>query len=426
MGRVICISLLALLIGVPAACVVMSLDKEPLISRADEINLADFKHAQELAARYDPRRMPPDHITTVQTTSDELDTLLKGAFAGVKRVTTRVKVSQFGVIAALTVKAPIPDNPLGRYVNIRTVIAPSEEGFDITRFAVGSMEIPPSFIKPAILLGLARLVGKEKAQPILDSVRSVQVAGSEVTIAFRPPPDMVETIKTSVKQHLLVSNPEIVRRYYEKIAETMSDFPPGTRVSLTEIIRPVFRLALQRSQDLDPVRENEAALLAIAIYFGDPRFERFVGDVRPAGTNPQPQSLDHLGLNGRHDFVQHFSISMGLALTGGDTAANLIGELKEAKDSEKRSGFSFTDIGADRTGVKLAKKAISNAEAALRVQRILANTHDEEVFFPQFTDLPEGLSNDAFRRRYGDVNSRQYKRVIAEIDKRIFNTRLHR
>jgi hypothetical protein len=115
---------------------------------------------------------------------------------------------------------------------------------------------------------------------------------------------------------------------------------------------------------------------------------------------------------------------MGLTLTGGDLAANLIGELKEAKDSQNKSGFSFTDIGADRAGVMIARRAISGSTAAFRIQRILANSHSEEVFFPGFTDLPEGLSNAAFRQRYGDVNSQEYRRVIAEIDKRILRTRL--
>ena len=334
------------------------------------------------------------------------------------------KVTRFGVIAAMTAEIPIPNNPLGRYVNVRTVIAPSQHGFEISRLAVGSMEIPPFMIKPAILFGLNWLVGDGNAQPILDSVQSVRVAESTVTIAFRPPPGPVDTLKAAAKQLALVSDPELVRRYYEKIEDSMSDIPRGGRVSLIEVIRPVFQLAQKRSRKRDPIRENEAALLAIAIYFGDTRFERFVGEVRSAEAKSRRRSLDHIRLNGRHDFVQHFTISMGLTLTGGDLAANIIGELKEAKDSQGSSGFSFTDIGADRAGVKLAKRAVSGAYAAYRIQRILANSHSEDIFFPQFTDLPEGLSTAVFRQCYGDVNSEKYKRVIAEIDKRIFGTRL--
>jgi hypothetical protein len=424
MGRLFSICLFALILGIPAAFAVMSLQKEALVSKPGDINLADFKHAQKLAERYDPRKMPPELITTVQATSDELDTIFKGVFSSVKQIATRVRVTQFGVIAAMTAEVPIPNNPLGRFLNIRAVIAPSEDGFEISRFAIGSLEIPPKIVKPVILYGLNQLVGDGNGQPILDSVRSVQVAEPEVIIAFQPPAGLIETLKEAAKQYVQVSNPDIVRRYYEKIDDVIADLPRSGHVSLMEVMRPVFEMAQSRSRRLDAMRENEAALLAIAIYFGDSRFERFVGEVRSSEAKARQRSLDHFRLNGRHDFVQHFTISMGLALTGGDVAANMIGELKEAKDSEKSSGFSFTDIGADRAGVKLAKRAVSGESEALRIQQVLANSHSEDIFFPRFTDLPEGLSTAVFRQRYGDVNSREYKRVISEIDRRIFNTRV--
>jgi hypothetical protein len=74
--------------------------------------------------------------------------------------------------------------------------------------------------------------------------------------------------------------------------------------------------------------------------------------------------------------------------------------------------------------VKLAKRAISGTNLAFKIQQILANSHSEDIFFPRFTDLPEGLSTAVFQQRYGDVNSGAYRRVISEIDKRIHNTRL--
>ena len=427
MGRLLFFSLLgfiALVVGVPATVAVFSLQKEALVAKPGDVNFADFKNAQNLVERYDPRRMPPDQVTMVKATSDELDTLLKGAFSGMKQIATRVKVTRFGVIAAVSAELPLPSNPLGRFLNIRTVIAPAPDGFEITRFAVGSIEFAPSLIKPAILFGLDRLVGDGKGQRILDSIQSVQVAEPEVTIAFKPPPHLMDTLKEAAIQHASVSDPELVRRYYHEIDDLLSEIPRGRQASLIEVIRPVFQLAQSRSRKLNPIRENEAALLAIAIHFGDARFERFVGEIRSDEAKSRQRSLDHFRLNGRHDFVQHFTISIGLTLTGGDLAANLIGELKEAKDSQKSSGFSFTDIGADRAGVNLAKRAVSGENAAHRVQRILANTHSEDIFFPRFTDLPEGLSTAVFRQRYGDVNSPKYKRVIAEIDKRIFKTRL--
>ena len=88
----------------------------------------------------------------VQTTSDELDTLLKGVFSGVKQVATWVKLSRFGVIAALTPELPIPNNPLGHFVNVRTVIAPSKHGFEFSALRSGQWKSHhPSSSRPYYL-----------------------------------------------------------------------------------------------------------------------------------------------------------------------------------------------------------------------------------------------------------------------------------
>lgn len=424
MGTLFRLFLLALFIGLPIGATYLAIDRDPLVSKAGAVNFQDLKRAELLARRYDPRRMPPERITTVRATAQELNTLLKGALGSVKFLSSRVGVNRFGVVAAVTVEIPIPKNPIGKYVNVRTVIAPSREGLEISRFAIGSLEIPPVIIRPVLKFALNRVVGDGKGEPILNSVKSVKVAGPLVTLAFRPPPNLMADIKSAAKRHITVSSPEKVRRYYTAIDRALSGSGGYGRNSLVSIMRPVFQLAKSQSRTGDPVAENEAAILAIAIYFGDVRFERFVGKVRPEGGSSQRRSAGKYRLDGRGDFVQHFSISMGLTVTGGDLAANIIGELKEAKDSQKSSGFSFTDIGADRAGVQFAKRATESRSSARQVQNILASATGEQVFFPRFSDLPEGMSEAAFRRRYGDVTSREYKRVIAEIDRRISRTKI--
>jgi hypothetical protein len=418
--------LLALFIGLPIGVTYLAIDKDPLVSRAGEINFQDLKRAETLARRYDPRRMPPERITTVRATAQELNTLLKGSMGALKFLSSRVDVNRFGVIAAVTLDIPVPKNPIGKFVNVRAVIAPSDKGLKISRFAVGDLEIPPVVIKPVLKFALNRLVGDGKGDPILDSVKSIKVTGPLVTLAFRPPANLMADIKSAAKRHISVSSPEKVRRYYEEIDRAMARTGGYGRTSLVSIMQPVFKLAKDQSRGGDPAAENEAAILAIAIYFGDVRFERFVGDVRPKNSSTRRRSTGNFRLDGRHDFVQHFTISMGLTITGGDLAANIIGELKEAKDAQKSSGFSFTDIGADRAGVQFAKRATESRSSAVQVQNLLAAASAEQVFFPRFSDLPEGMSEAAFRRRYGDVNSREYKRMIAEIDRRIARTQLFR
>ena len=142
--------------------------------------------------------------------------------------------------------------------------------------------------------------------------------------------------------------------------------------------------------------------------------------MRTAQQKSKRRTISHVRLNGRHDFVQHFAISAGLTLTGGEDTANIIGVLKEVKDAaSKKSGFSFTDIGADRLGVRFAKKATENRKKALEFQSVLSTATSERRFFPTFTDLPEGMTTAQFKTRYRDTKSQKYKDEIAKIDRRI-------
>lgn len=411
-------------IGLPAAAVVFGLDRAPMLPPTGDITLADMQRAHKLVERYDPRRMTPNELTVVTATADELNALIKGGVGMLPRVSSRVDINRFGMLAGVSAELPIPENPLGRYVNVRAAIAPSEDGLNITRLAVGRIELPPAIVRPAVRLALDRYVGPDKGQPIVDSIRSVRVQDDRLAIAFRPPPALVEDFKAAAKRQMTVSHPRTVRAYYEHLL-ALHARQGGRQTSLAAYVKPLFQLARQRSETRDAARENEGAVIALAMFFGDPRFERFVGEVRTPEMRDRG-SIGRVVLDGRHDFLLHFAISAGLALTGGDAAANLIGEIKEVKDSSGASGFSFNDIGADRAGVRFARQAVSGQAAAQRFQERLAALSGERDFFPPVADLPEGLSVAEFRSRYGDVNSPAYKRMIDEIDRRIDAIPLYR
>ncbi len=120
---------LAVLIGLPIAIAMKAVQDKPTLKRPESINLQDLKNAQQLAKRFDPRLMSSDKVTEIRATTRELNTVLKGAMASVPNVVTTVKVARFGILIGMSVE--LPDNPLGRYLNIRTVIASSSRGLTI-------------------------------------------------------------------------------------------------------------------------------------------------------------------------------------------------------------------------------------------------------------------------------------------------------
>ncbi len=131
-----------------------------------------------------------------------------------------------------------------------------------------------------------------------------------------------------------------------------------------------------------------------------------------------------LTLRGRRDFAQHFVLSAGIAAAGGSRLADAVGLFKELDDSRGGSGFSFTDLAADRAGVRFAEAA--TGPAAAHVQAVMSTRPQESSFMPDTRGLPERMPEAEFARRFGGVDSSRYREIADDIERRIDALELHR
>jgi hypothetical protein len=172
---------------------------------------------------------------------------------------------------------------------------------------------------------------------------------------------------------------------------------------------------------LDPIARHRAAILALGIALGHERLARIVG------LDPQSPLVVQAGLlrggttlQGREDWVRHFSLSAALAVVEPSWLSDAEGLLKEEVDAlGGGSGFSFGDLAADRAGVRFATAATQSVAAAQVLQGRLAAPVDVADFFPEAADLPEDLHQAAFEREFGYIGSPRYLKVIAEIESRL-------
>ena len=324
-----------------------------------------------------------------------------------------------------TATLPIPETFLGKYLNVEAKIAPSDSELAVSSLSVGSISVPGWIIKPVTIYLLDWFVGKGKGGPIYSSIRSVEVAGDVITVGVQPPADLVTTVKEAAGKALKLDNAEAIRSYYLTLIETSSG-QTATPVSLANYLGPLFAVAQERSQTNDPVEENRALILALALYFGDERFRSLLGTANIADVNAVAFDVTAVRVQRRHDWVRHFATTAGIQVSAGSGVSNLIGEAKEVVDTDGPSGFSFTDIAADRTGVRFAEVATASEASARGLQSAFAGGINESEFFPKVNDLPEGLSEAAFKQRYGDVGSSPYDAVVKQIDTRIGKIALYR
>ena len=210
-----------------------------------------------------------------------------------------------------------------------------------------------------------------------------------------------------------VIDAERVRAYQERIVSGVARLVP--RPSLAQLLPVVLRGAGDGGGNEGIVDDHRAALLALAFYVNNWPLEAMVPEARGW---PRAERRNTL-LRGRHDLAQHFTVSAVVSAFAGTAIANAVGLSKEMDDVRRASGFSFSDLAADRAGTLFGEMATKSSESARRLQGRLSSGLAEGDFMPVVVGLPDNLTRAEFTRRYGDVGSPAYTRLLDEIDQRI-------
>jgi hypothetical protein len=120
-------------------------------------------------------------------------------------------------------------------------------------------------------------------------------------------------------------------------------------------------------------------------------------------------------LHGRHDLVQHFSVSAALTAALGAQAAESAGILKEMLDARGGSGFSFADLSADFAGIAFARRLLKKPARLADVDK--GFRVGDYALSPR--GLPEGLNAEQFEKQYGSLKDERFSRLCADLRKRL-------
>ncbi len=417
---------LILLLVLPALFLAMTLEKSPVVT---ESKIADVDDAARVRALLGNAYKIIFHYTDADSlivSEEDLNAALAFMARGITRFAGRAEVTEQALTVAATVR--VPHNPIGDYVNFHTSLRPSDSGLDLAHVRIGNMKYSGRtalFIARIILnIGL----GEKQGSLLLDSIDSILLDDKNIEVSFIPLPELnfdrlrffrrrVEGLRDYISP---LGDPLLVRIYYEKLIE-LEKMNRGRRpVSLAAYLHPLFQLARQRSEHNAAEVENHAALMALAMFAGSPRFEHLIGPVRTEELNNYYPRTGHIVLAGRYDLRLHFIISAGLKLVAESGMSYAAGEFKELLDAgQGGSGFSFADLAADRAGIRFAEMATDRASGARRLQSVLAADADETLFFPRVDDLREGLTQYEFESSYGGIENEEYHAVVRLIDRRI-------
>ncbi len=408
--RALLLLLLALVGGV-AALAYLAFDARPAVQARNGLEGQDISTLKALLRQNDPRRAVPGSLQQLRLSEAQANRLLDRASLYPALVGARLQLAAGRMAVNASLRTPA--TPFGRYLNLHADLAQTPTGgLQLRHLQVGRLPVPGLLADPLAHLAWHRLVLQPDFGSILQAIEGIRLAPHTLTVSYRWTPQLLARLEQQSAALVLdASEQDRLLGYERELRRLLQPYPPGSRLPLAALIGPLFRYAHSRGGDA--VLEDRAAWLALSAYVTGVSLPHIL---KGQGHRRAPDVV--LSLHGRQDAAEHYLVAAALAATAGQRLAEGVGLAKEEEDLLHGSGFSFTDLGWDLAGARVGQ-ASTQANAAPRVQALLAAARSDGDLSPSFRDLPEFLGAAAFRRRYERIGSLAYDRVLEEINRRL-------
>jgi hypothetical protein len=408
--------IIAVAVPLAAASVLyLAIDLEPTVRRAAEITPSNIERAKQVLDQNDPRKLRTGSRRSITLNQQDLDVAANYlahfyANGGARLILNNRK-------AELAASLRPPQIPVIFYFNVTAKLTGGSPLPRLDELRVGRLVIPGLIADWLMTQTMVQLLGKEAVDAAVQTIKQVDLKQGQLNVVYEWSSNLPETLRRAA---FTVDDQERLRTYQERLT-LISKAPKDKNVSLAELLVALFELAEVRSRQGNPVAENRAAILVLALYAnGKP-----LGTILPAAKDWPRPTKQTVTLDGRDDLSKHFIVSAAIAAKAGAPLSDAVGVYKEIEDSRGGSGFSFNDIAADRAGTRLGEYA-ANPALAQKVQRQLSAGVGEKDIMPKTADLPEFMPEKEFLRRYGGVDAPPYKKMMAEIERRVAALPLYR
>lgn len=303
------------------------------------------------------------------------------------------------------------------YLNLKIVTDDAEPSARVQQLKAGRLALPQPLVSALQFAVINWTPLRRYTRIFAPLIHEVRIADERLRITINWNRDTLTQMQQGVSDE--ASKARLIA-YQKRLTDLLFQYQSKRYISLSLLIQPLFALAQDRSRqaDSDPVVENRALILVLGAYANGRKLATDGLTLSP----PQKSLL----LNRRIDTAQHFMASAALAVSGHRTFADLIGLAKEINDTHSGSGFSFTDLAADRAGALFGKFVTKSRDHALRAQAMLSQSGDEMLYMPNLRGLPENLGPTDFVNRFRNIDSPEFETLKRNIEERIQSCALYR
>jgi len=397
--------------------VFFSVSDKPDIAVGWTLTRDDIARARKIL--HEGSKTKPDEIGIIELTQPDLN--LAANYLLNRYSKSAVKIELKNNMLRFTVTTTLPRNSLGQYVNISFRLG-NDNGIglpSLKKFKAGNLLLPARFAAFVIKKIIRYTSLNDYFILATHPIKFVKIDPQKITIIYY---SSLETL-IQARNFLTQSgdSPEL-DIYRQKLAEIIARHDPEWRLSLAELLKPLFELAYQRSTLENAIEENKMVIITVNDYVNKKETKKLL----PFPTlKPTTEKRYSTFLYKRIDLAQHFIASAAITASVNGQVAKVVGEEKELSDAQGGSGFSFIDLAADKAGTRFGEIATSSPESARKIQKAMSEIKDYSDFMPDPRDLPEHMNEAEFKQRYQSIDSPAYQEVSKLIDARIAETPIY-
>ncbi|RDH82652.1 MAG: hypothetical protein DIZ80_10250 [endosymbiont of Galathealinum brachiosum] len=393
-----------------------SIDEHAIVNQQAELNSEELKRVKNFIRQNNPAKIKSGETTNSQINQQDLNLAahyLSQNAPGVlnKRAFTHVMLDEN--LAYIQISIKLPENPAGKFINISSEIeSVGENTLRLKSLNIGNLELPAYIAQPVAEYTHNFLQNNITEYNLLSqSLQKITFAKKQLMVAYVLDRKTANQLKAGLSSRVISDE---LKRALIAQSNNLSkvSYKLGSRPTLNEVMKPMFKLAESRSLLNDPVIENKAVFITLGAYALNKNISKLFDK-----KDQKPIKTKRVYLKKRFDLSRHLLVSAAIASMADSGLAESIGLEKEVKDSQGGSGFSFADLAADHAGIKLAEYSLTGEQQARKVQTKLATIKFESDYMPSIENLPEGLTKQEFDNKY--ANKPAYTSLEQLIKRRI-------
>ncbi len=425
--------MLLLVILFIAMVIYLSISRVPLVDKV-YIQPKDIKEAVEKYHYVSKSLFEAGGNIEIELSSDDLKSILKAASHLTPRLNVESELSNYGAVVFGTLDISYFFD--STYVNFSCLFIPNQNS-SLDSCKVGRITLPGSLVEFIASVTINTVFDDSVSDVLKQLLRSFEIQRDTVYISAIKEDSLKNDLKSGLSRlssfvksfrvdYSNALDSEVINSYllYMKHAESINN---QKELSLSDVFNVAFQYAKERSQKSNAMKENEYALVSVAIAFANHRFAEVYGvDTLSVGESLASLPRHAVSLNGRNDLALHFLYSAIIERVGNEALSNNIGELKELFDANKGgSGFDVSDLAADIAGAKFSKFISSSQKNAIHSQELLTASDFEDTFFPNVNRYSRSIKWDDFEKYIGTTQSEQYSATIEQLQQEVLALALY-